>query len=139
MNEWVVPGEDKKNVIIEIADVFLEMHYPDGSTMEEIPDTTLIEDKQERVKQEKILALSEKEAQMKLIKDHINKARNEGYKFYKILTQDQASKVTGQPLSLGFNGMYILLFWTKTLDKAKNAHSTTDVDYVNKYFEGFEK
>ena len=139
MDEWKVKGqEDKKNVIIEIADVFFEMHYPDGSTMEEIPDTTLIEDDKERKEQEKVLQLSEKEAQMKVIKNAIAKAEKEGYKFYKLLTQAQASRLTGQSLALGLNGMYLLMFWTTPLEKAKSFHTIDDLEYINKYFEDFE-
>ena len=50
MNEWETgheTGNGKKCVIVEVTDVFFEMKYPNGQNMEEIPDTTLIEDDKE--------------------------------------------------------------------------------------------
>jgi hypothetical protein len=134
MNEWKVVGTDRKCVIVEIADVFFEMKYPCGQSMESIPDNTLIEDDAERKKQTKIVSLSERKAQMKVLRDTVAKARNEGYKYFRLLTVEQVRHSTGRSLPLGLNGMYLLLFWVNKNEKAKNAYETTDEQYLKDYF-----
>ena len=139
MNEWKSETrEGVKNVIIEVADVFLKMSYPDGSSMEEIPDTTIIEDDKEREQEEKVVHLSEKRAQILVIKEVLAKAQSEGYKYFRMLTVDQVRAKLKQDLPLGLNGMYLLIFWNSPSEKAmKNFHSVTDTSYINEYFVGF--
>lgn len=44
-----------------------------------------------------------------------------------------------EPLPLGLNGMYLLLFWTEPNPKATKAHETTDLQYITDYFADWEK
>ena len=86
------------------------------------------------MEQERVVSISEKKAQMKVLKRCIQKAQREGYSFYRLLTVEQVTAITKKSLPLGLNGMYLLMFWTIRNEKAKSAHEITDVKYIVDYF-----
>jgi hypothetical protein len=91
--------KNRKYIIIEVADIFYAQNKA-----EEIPDETLQPD--EYKAWEKV----EDRAARKVIRRIIQKAKKENFVLKRLLNNQQADQIAKKPLSLGLNGVYLLIF-----------------------------
>ena len=95
----VIRAKKGIGVIVEVMDIFNEI-----KGFEEIPDKSLERERYKKYEKEEF------KAHERVIENLTEEYKKKGYRLVRFWTREEADRELKTPLSLGLNGVYLLLF-----------------------------